>query len=330
MSSHASSRAITILLGVCMLASSTSGQIYNLREMNTEQIRSLDLNRTVVIIPGGILEQHGPYLPSFTDGYISEYLSHEIAKRIVARPGWSVLIFPTIPLGAGGANQMGFKHVFPGTYHVHFSSLRSTVMDIGAELGEAGFRWIFVVSEHGAMAHKRALDQASDFFNDTYRGTMVHLTRIVPPKPRTVDLGLNDEERAENGLDMHGAMGETSRMLFVRADLVRPGYATSKPHTGHTWEELIQVGQAGDWPGYFGSPRLATATRGAKLMEADVEDLSELTLSILDGLDHRQLARTLTNAANNPGRVRYSQESDRHDATIEAKKRNWLQSRHLD
>ena len=35
--------------------------------MNTEQIKGLDREKTVVILPDGILEEHGPYLPSFSD-----------------------------------------------------------------------------------------------------------------------------------------------------------------------------------------------------------------------------------------------------------------------
>jgi creatinine amidohydrolase/Fe(II)-dependent formamide hydrolase-like protein len=41
--------------------------MYRVAELNTEQIRALDRARTAVILPGGILEEHGPYLPSYTD-----------------------------------------------------------------------------------------------------------------------------------------------------------------------------------------------------------------------------------------------------------------------
>ena len=44
-------------------------QIYRVAEMNAEQIRVLDRQSTVVIRPGGVLEEHGPHLPSYSDGY---------------------------------------------------------------------------------------------------------------------------------------------------------------------------------------------------------------------------------------------------------------------
>jgi len=43
---------------------SVPAQVLQLAELNTEQIRTLDKEKTIVLIPGGILEQHGPYLPS--------------------------------------------------------------------------------------------------------------------------------------------------------------------------------------------------------------------------------------------------------------------------
>src|SRR4028119_1545133 len=87
-----------------LLSGTASAQIYRVAQMNTEQIRALDKQKTVVILTGGILEEHGPHLPSFTDGYSNEWLAQKLAEEIVEkRSGWSVLIFPTIPLGHEGA-----------------------------------------------------------------------------------------------------------------------------------------------------------------------------------------------------------------------------------
>ena len=142
---------------LALLALPSFAQIHDMRKMVTIDVRNLDLDRTVVVIPAGILEQHGLYLPSYTDGYRNEYFAQRIAESIVLRDGWSVLIFPPIPLGVGGANQIAKRHVFPGTYHVHFSTLRAMFMDLASELGEAGFQWVFVISRHGAQRHQLAV-----------------------------------------------------------------------------------------------------------------------------------------------------------------------------
>ena len=75
----------------------TNAQIHRVAQMNTEQIRALDKQKTVVILTGGILEEHGPHLPSFSDGYSNGWLTQRLAEEVVQRPGMSVLLFPTIP-----------------------------------------------------------------------------------------------------------------------------------------------------------------------------------------------------------------------------------------
>lgn len=174
-------RLATASLWLSVWGFAAHAQIVDMRELNTEQIRALNLQKTVVLMPGGILEQHGPYLPSYTDGYTNEYASGEIAKAVVAREGWTVLMFPPIPLGVGGANDLGLKSQFPGTIHIHYETLRAVYMDIATELGESGIRWIFVIQNHGAPAHNLAIDQACDYFMDTYGGRMVSLGNVVYP-----------------------------------------------------------------------------------------------------------------------------------------------------
>src|SRR5215472_11004049 len=173
--SHTVVSAALSLAGVMFQSHKAAGQIYKLAEMNTRQIRALDRQRTVVLIPGGILEEHGPYLPSYTDGYAIEAYTRALATAIVARPGWTVVVFPQIPLGNDPANTIGAKRVFPGSYPVRMATLRAIYMDLANELGDQGFRWIFLVHNHGAPNNHKALNQASDYFHDVYGGTMVHL-----------------------------------------------------------------------------------------------------------------------------------------------------------
>ena len=132
-----------LLLLACFLVlscGSAGAQIYRVAQMNTEQIRALDKRKTVVVLTGGILEQHGPHLPSYTDTYANEWLTERLAEAVVERPGWAALIFPTIPLGFGATNVIGDKYVFPGSYTVGQSTLRAVYMDLATELGEQGFR----------------------------------------------------------------------------------------------------------------------------------------------------------------------------------------------
>ena len=65
-----------------MFVSPAFAQIYHVKDMNTEQIKALDREKTVVLLPGGILEEHGPYLPSFSDGYSAKRRTKTLPMRL--------------------------------------------------------------------------------------------------------------------------------------------------------------------------------------------------------------------------------------------------------
>lgn len=168
-------RVASIVVSLAALASVADAEVLRLGDLNTAQLRALDRSRTAVFLTGGMLEEHGPYLPAFTDGILSERLTAELVKAFAAKkPGWTALLMPPISVGASGYNEIGGHYTFPGTYAVRPSTLRAMFMDLAGELGDQGFRWIFVVHVHGSPHHIRALDQAGDFFRDTYGGTMVN------------------------------------------------------------------------------------------------------------------------------------------------------------
>jgi creatinine amidohydrolase len=313
-----------MLTGLLFRPQAASAQVYDLRKLNTAQMRALDRAKTVVILTGGIVEEHGPYLPAFSDGYQNEYLARKVAEAVISRPGWTVLMFPTIPLGAGGGNEVGKKEIFPPTFHVHLSTLRDVFMDLASEFGEAGFRWIFVIHGHGALSHQLALDQAADYFNDVYHGNMVHLTGIDIPSTAVRKTGLTNAEQQENGLDIHAGMNETSLLLFLRPDLVQPGYKDARPYSGKTRHDLVNVGSQDGWPGYFASPRLASAERGADIMRARGEEVSALALRILDGFDYRTLPRSSDRQLKDQSVREHKDVSDEHDRTIQGKQQEWL------
>src|SRR5271154_3829366 len=69
------------LTSLLLLAAVPSmAQVLHIQDLNTRQIRELDHARTAIILPGGILEEHGPYLPAFTDGYLSQRMAAELAR----------------------------------------------------------------------------------------------------------------------------------------------------------------------------------------------------------------------------------------------------------
>ena len=230
---------VAVLLMAFLVASATA-QIPQMAELNSDQVRALDRAKIVVLISGGILEEHGPYMPSCTDGYADAAFPQELARAIVARPGWTVVVLPQIPLGFGGAHNPGAKWNFPGSFTVRMATVRAIYMDLGSALGEQGFRRIFLIHNHGDPANNRALDQASDFFHDTYGGTMVHLFGLQPVMDccGAAEKLFTPAQLAEEGFAVHAAADEHSQILFLRPDLVSPHYRKAPSVTGKNFEDL--------------------------------------------------------------------------------------------
>jgi creatinine amidohydrolase len=323
-------RTLPSALLAIALPSLTAAQVLDVRELNTEQIRGLDRAKTAAILVGGILEEHGPYLPAYIDGYDNERYARDLAEAIAARPGWAAVLFPTIPLGQGGANIIGGKHSFPGSFTVRTSTLRAVHMDLADALGERGFRWVFVVDGHGFPNHNRALDDASAYFRDTFGGMMVHLYGLMQlraccqgPLARL----LSEAERREEGFTVHAGADETSGLLFLRPQLVDPGYRRAPAVTGRDFPDLVRLARREEWPGYFGSPRLASAALGAQQYKERSPLLVSLALKILDGWDDRAEPRYAQAMQSVPGVAEVVQAADEDDNRRETRQREWLAKR---
>jgi creatinine amidohydrolase len=279
---------LSLLLFFCL---ASFAQVKSFKELTTEEVAALDLEKTVVVIPGGLIEEHGPYLPLYTDGYTNEALAKKVADSIYAALRYNVLVFPTIPLGVGSPESFAGIKTYPGVVYLKPSTLRAVFMDIADMLGAQGFKWIFIIFKHGDADHNQVLNQACDYFNDNYEGKMIALTALeydtwTGPVPT-----LTPEQAAENGLDIHAGMNETSRMLHNNPELVKENYTSAKPLPAKTWTDFPKLTQSVNWPGYYGSPRLATREYGEMIMNKLSHNLSDLALKIISGSDPRQFKK---------------------------------------
>jgi creatinine amidohydrolase/Fe(II)-dependent formamide hydrolase-like protein len=310
-------------------AAYASAGVLRIAELNTYQIRELDRSRTAVILPGGILEQHGPYLPSYTDGFWNERMTQDLAEAIGARPGWNALVFPVIPLGSGGANEIGGQYAFPGSYTVRSSTVRAIFTDVATELGDQGFKWIFVVHGHGSPHHNRALDDAGDFFRDTYGGQMVHLLGLMDVMT-CCDAGRRTataEALREDAFTVHAGAAEHSDLMFLRPDLV-PGTVRHAPtFAGSSFADLVTRARRPDWPGYFGAPRHASAARGAAQYAEESAFVIRFALKVLDGLDPRGLPRYADEILKDAAVAKVVEDALGREAAQEARQQQWLKSR---
>lgn len=319
-----------MLVGLLLTSGVAQAQVRRVADLNTRQIKALDHSKTVVILQGGMLEEHGPYLPAFTDGILSARLTTEVAEGIARKkPGWTVLIFPPISAGASGSNEIGRQYTFAGTYALRPSTLRAAFVDLASELGDQGFKWILVVHVHGSPLHIGALDDAGDFFHATYGGQMVNLWGLLPV------LGgwggamssMTAAEKAADGLSLHGGMDEHSLMLYLRPELVARDFQQAPPISGKDYDSAFAVARRPGWPGYLGAPHLATVAWGEKIWRAFSAAAVKTSLEILDGKDPATYPRYLTYLKTLPLYREWIDSTNARDARAEQRLREWLSRR---
>ena len=208
--------------------SAPGSRVHKVEELTWRQIDGLNRQRTLFILPVGMLEQHGPHLPVGADTIGIMYEANRVSTRVSqALPDWHVVMMPAVNYGHGGANLLGDRPIHPGTYAIRQSTLRSLVADIGARIAENGFKWIFVMNGHGAPTHNIALNEASDFVSETYSVTMLHVTGLFQADAAIQSSGEKINARyfsaadlSSFGMDIHAGVSETSGILAIRPDLV--------------------------------------------------------------------------------------------------------------
>lgn len=262
--------------------------IHLLEEISTPALDALDRSRTAIILTVSPLEQHGPHLPLGVDAFAARYLAEAIAERLVQkRPGWSVVLAPTLHMGS-------FTFDAVGTVTVRQRAVRDTLVDYGASLARAGFRHILVSNGHGGPGHLVALEEAAAIVSRRHGVTMASLTgrlgwdflrgRYLPEIEEALGRPLSGEERVALAEDLHGGLWETSFMLWLRPDLVEAGFralpaaAYSLPHRLLPNYPLRNGGL-----GYVGHPALADPAFARATTEVFLGRALALVEGLLDG-----------------------------------------------
>ena len=321
------SLVLTLLLAG---AAPLPAQVVRVGELNARQIAALDRARTVVILQGGMLEEHGPYLPAFTDGILSARLTDAVSQGIASsKPGWTVLVFPPISVGASGYNEIGGRFVFPGTYAIRPATLRALFMDLAGELGEQGFRWIMVVHVHGSPLHIGAIDDAGDWFREAYGGTMVNLWGLIPVIGgwgRAV-AELPDSVRREDGFSLHAGLDEHSLMLHLEPSLVAPDFRSAPTVAGASYDSAFALARQAGWTGYLGAPRLGSAKVGRRIWESFSQAATRTAVAILDGQDAARIPRYMAYMRTLPLYREWIVAAQARDSAIAERQRTWQSSR---
>lgn len=188
-----------------------------LAEMTSAQVRAeVGRGRSTVVVPFGAVEQHGPHLPLDTDAVLADHLGPLLAERLGA------LCAPTMRIGCSQHHL-----AFAGTLSLRAQTLQMIVHDLVDSLARHGFRRVVLLATHGG--NEGPLAEAGEV------SRRQGVTVVVPSLRVALD-GLLAVARARGvspgEAGGHAGQLETSLMLALAPDLVRPVAMTEPGYTG--------------------------------------------------------------------------------------------------
>jgi creatinine amidohydrolase len=198
---------------------------------------------TILLLPLGSCEQHGPHLPLDTDTQIAQYLCAQAAKQ-----DDRVLIAPSLTISASGEHAG-----FPGTLSIGTSAFSQVLIEIvrSADWCDG----VVFVNGHGGNAE-----------------AVASAVRTLTSEQRKV---ASWWPRIEQG-DAHAGASETSMMLVINPEQVNMAIAEAgsiKPMS----EISAQLRSGGvrsvSANGVLGDPTTATSEHGNNLLAQLTRDL---------------------------------------------------------
>ncbi len=111
---------------------------YFLERLTWPQAKKAFEKTSVVAVPIGSTEQHGPHLPLGTDFLVAQELARRLGERA------NVIVTPTIPIG-----YAKYHTGFPGTLSVSEETLSRALIEICEDLLKYGTTHILFVDGHG-------------------------------------------------------------------------------------------------------------------------------------------------------------------------------------
>jgi creatinine amidohydrolase len=240
-----------------------------LEDLSGPEIGERITDTSIIVLPIGAIEQHGPHLPLAVDHVIA----HEAAAALVAEHGdaHDLWLLPT--LSVSKSNEHAWS---PGTLWLSATTMLAVIDDIARSIAATAARRLVFLNGHGGN---------SSLLNVACREVRLHhglKTFLVHPFVPADQGGESPE--AELGMGIHGGHQETSVFMHLRPELVHlekarravPGALAENRHV--KFGGLASFGWLSNdfFPeGHIGDPTTANAVEGKVLFETAVRLLGE-------------------------------------------------------
>jgi creatinine amidohydrolase len=237
-----------------------------LEELTREEARAAAPD-TLLVLPTGATEQHGPHLPVGTDAFAVTAVARGAAAAVAGQI--PVLVAPTLPFGSS------HHHIpFGGTLSLSTETYYRVLIDLLESLIAGGFRHFFVVNGHGGndeLVQLAARDLA-----------LRHDAHLAAASYWNAAWGALTDAGAhrDGGLPGHAGAFETALVLALRPELVReprprrddaPG---GDPRPIRTYRAEFH-GRWQSFDGYTDSPARATPAAGRAFLDVAIAGVGQ-------------------------------------------------------
>jgi creatinine amidohydrolase len=238
-----------------------------LGDLSALQLSAELSKESIVVLPLGAIEQHGPHLPLNTDFVVADAVSKAAVEKFGAETNsW---LLPTLPFTKSNEHAWA-----AGTMWLSATTMMAVIDDIGRCVASTPAKKIMFINGHGGNSALMAMMNRELRLKYGLQTFLAH-----PHMP--ADQGGSSAE-SELGMGVHGGVDETSVMLHLRPDLVDMSLAVRRVPEGLAKNEQVKFGGrvAFGWlsndffpEGHIGDPTGASADLGARMFSGAVESL---------------------------------------------------------
>lgn len=198
-------------------------------EMTWPEIERSAKENALVLLPVGVIEEHGRHLPLGTDIYIATIQAEEIAEELLSL-GMPCIIAPPFYWGAMSVVTKNF----PGSFNMRSETIQMLLHDILENLERAGFRRVIAINAHGDPAHRIAITEAFKNYNQAHQLNARWLTfeddmqwdgfkgdedYVFAAKPYPFEKLFTMTQPPKDEFDVHAGAFETAMMINLFPEL---------------------------------------------------------------------------------------------------------------
>lgn len=243
---------------------------YLFRDQSWPLLQEHIAKQSLIILPVGTTEEHGPHLPVDTDARIAEAYGEQLARALI--PDIPVLLMDTIRYGY----SMKIMTRWPGTIIVRSRVFMDMVFDVCKSVLDMGFNKLVLLDCHGH--HSGLLNTVFREICDACGKSIA----IISPAVLSRD-EFNAVRKSQSGGAIHADEWETSLVLYISPEVVDMSKATDEDimryHSDFVAGDNFLGRQRVTWStwylqesktGVYGDPTVASAETGRIIMDAAV------------------------------------------------------------